>query len=61
MPKNIREIVGLTLKEAERKNDMTIRPLRIDGEDLCGTCDHKTDRINVETKNGVIVGIIGVG
>ncbi len=57
-------LVGKTLEEASAlaaENGFTIRPTRIDGESLFGTCDMNRSRINVEVENNVItiVGRIG--
>ena len=57
-------LVGMTLEDAEvwaGARGMTIRPVRIDGEDLAVTMDYREDRINVEIKNGVVSVVQGLG
>merc|ERR1712129_147785 len=67
---NSGRLVGKTNKEANEiiRNEeiihggeriTTIRPRRVNGEAMFGTCDYRTDRINVETENGKIVKILG--
>merc|ERR1712129_351989 len=57
---NSGRLVGKTNKEADEiiRNEeiihggeriTTIRPRRVNGEAMLGTCDYRTDRINVET------------
>lgn len=56
--------VGKTEKQAANmaeKEGMVIRVTNRDGESLMGTCDYRTDRINVSVEDGVITGISGLG
>lgn len=39
---------------------VSVRPIRIDGEELARTMDLRGDRLNVIVENGVITGIDGV-
>lgn len=49
-------LVGLTLKSAkENLKDRDYRIVRIDGVGMMITCDLRTDRVNLEVENNIIV------
>lgn len=49
-------LVGLTLKSAkENLKDRDYRIVRIDGVGMMITCDFRTDRVNLEVENNIIV------
>ncbi len=49
-------LVGLTLKSAkENLKDRYYRIVRIDGVGMMITCDLRTDRVNLEVENNIIV------
>ena len=55
--KNINEIIGKTEKEAEeiaKEEGMHLRLMRKDKKSFCGTCDFRTDRINIEVEEDKI-------
>lgn len=59
-----REILGQSLGDAEttaKDNDCTVRVVVEDGEERPQTMDLRTDRINVEVRDGVVVALRGVG
>merc|ERR1712129_566638 len=67
---NSEKLVGKTMEEADEmiQNEeiihdgeiiTEIRPMKVDEEGMLGTCDYRTDRINVETENGKIVKLLG--
>jgi hypothetical protein len=41
--------------------DLTIRQTKVDGKHVIVTRDYKTNRVNVETHNGIVVGVEGIG
>ena len=54
------QLIGLTLLRAQQLYPyLTIRVVIADGQRLPVTLDHRADRINVETRGGVIVRIVG--
>ena len=58
------EIKGLTVEEAQvvlEGKGMVVRVRKKDGQGMIGTCDYRTDRVNVSTKDGKIVGVSGIG
>jgi hypothetical protein len=58
------EIIGLHLDEARTISDETgfsIRVMKMDGEHLIGTCDYRTDRINVAIERNTVAAILNVG
>ncbi|XWV24565.1 hypothetical protein QJ856_gp1226 [Tupanvirus deep ocean] len=61
-PRNPRDIarllIGRTIQEAQRIYP-NIRVVVRDGQHLIVTQDHRRDRINVETRNNVIIRILG--
>ncbi|XWV25798.1 hypothetical protein QJ857_gp1290 [Tupanvirus soda lake] len=61
-PRNPREIarllIGRSLQEAQRIHP-NIRVVVRDGQNLVITHDHRPDRINVETRNNIVVRILG--
>jgi len=57
-------VVGKTEAEANKwcaGNELILRVTREDGKGLIGTCDLRSDRLNVETVNGIISVIKGIG
>ena len=49
-------LVGLTLKSAkENLKDRDYRIVRIDGVGMMITCDLRTDRVNLEVENNIVV------
>ena len=59
-----RELLGLTVRAAERRakrGDCSVRIVRRDGRDLIRTDDIVASRINVEVESGFVVNIEGVG
>lgn len=57
-------LVGLPIADAEQlagESGWTVRVMRIDGEDQAGTMDLRTERVNVEIADGVVVAILSVG
>ncbi len=60
-------LIGLTVEGAEaalaQRADpvQSVRPMFVDGNAMMGTCDHRVDRINVSTQDGVIVSIGRIG
>lgn len=58
------DLVGRPIEEASAiaiDRGLTVRVMRLDGEDLMGTMDYRTDRVNVEVADGVVVAILGIG
>lgn len=56
------DVKNLTIKEAETKcPNLIFRPIEIDGESLCVTCDHRSNRINVGIKKNKIYKIFSIG
>lgn len=43
------------------REDLTIRQVKVDGKYVIVTRDYKTNRVNVETHNGIVVGVEGMG
>ena len=61
---DVATLVGMTLADAEAwagSRGLTIRPVKIDGEDLAVTKDYREDRINVEVNNGIVIAVQGIG
>lgn len=59
-----REILGRSLADAEglaKDHHCTVRVVVEDGEERPQTMDFRTDRVNVETRDGVVVALRGVG
>ncbi|MCK9248503.1 MAG: hypothetical protein M0P31_05940 [Solirubrobacteraceae bacterium] len=59
-----RDLLGLTVDDASaRAQDAgcSVRVLRRDGDDLPGTLDLRHNRVNVEERDGRVVGILNVG
>jgi len=57
-------IEGLVYEVAKKeveKSGLTIRPVSIDGESQCGTCDYNPLRINVDLKDGKIKKVLHFG
>lgn len=57
-------LIGLSVddaSEAAAARGFTIRVTKLDGQDLMVTMDYRTDRVNVEVANGVVVAVIGIG
>ena len=53
-------LVGLTLKSAkENLKDRDYRIVRIDGVGMMITCDFRSDRVNLEVENNIIVRVYG--
>ena len=40
---------------------MAVRAVKVDGEEMMVTMDYRTDRVNVEIRDSVIVGIRKIG
>lgn len=59
-----RGLLGLSLADAEREandHDCTVRVTVEDGREQPQTLDLRTDRINVETRDGAVVALRGIG
>ncbi len=59
-----REILGMTQADAEQQAEQrgcTVRVTVDDGQELAQTMDLRTDRINVELRDGTVVALRGVG
>lgn len=57
-------LVGLKLEEAKKiadSNRIIIRIMQEDGVDQIGTCEFRSNRINVAIQNGIISEIISQG
>ena len=59
--KNYDHFIGLTVEDAQKQYSGYIRVRVKDGQGLMGTCDWVANRLNVETKDGKIVKIKGLG
>jgi len=58
------EISGLSLPEATNKlekEEMCVRVMQKDGVCYFGTCDYRTDRVNVEVDSDKVVRVLGIG
>lgn len=50
------ELIGLTLNSARKElKDKDYRIVRIDGVGMMITCDFRSDRVNLEVENNIIV------
>lgn len=59
-----RDLLGRSLADAEgvaKDHDCTVRVVVENGEELPQTMDLRTERINVEVRDGVVVGLRGIG
>lgn len=59
-----RDVLGRSLADAEsaaKDHACTVRVVVEDGEERPQTMDFRTDRINVEIRDGVVVALRGVG
>ncbi len=59
-----RDILGRSLADAEsaaKDHDCTVRVVVEDGEERPQTMDFRTERINIEVRDGVVVALRGVG
>ena len=53
-------LVGLTLESArEELKDKDYRVVKIDGVGMMITCDFRSDRVNLEVENNIIVRVYG--
>ena len=62
--KRLPKIIGLHLDEARMisyETGFSIRVMKMDGEHLIGTCDYRTDRINVAVDRNEVTAILNVG
>jgi hypothetical protein len=48
-------------REALKEHDMVLRVTSEDGEHFFGTCDYRTDRLNVGITKGVLSSIGNIG
>lgn len=58
------EIIGKTIAEANaicEGNGYTMRVMEEDGEALMGTCDLRSNRVNVAVVNGNVTRLQGIG
>jgi hypothetical protein len=56
--------VGTPLADVEKlaaDMGLTVRVLRLDGQDLPATADFRTDRVNVAVETGIVTEVISVG
>lgn len=59
-----RDVLGRSLADAEsaaKDHDCVVRVVIEDGEENPQTMDLRTDRVNVEVRDGVVVALRGVG
>lgn len=59
-----RDLLGRSLADAEttaKDHDCTVRVVIEDGEERPQTMDFRTDRVNVEVRDGAVVALRGVG
>lgn len=54
-------LIGITEEEARDKirnfgGNLKVRIASRDGKEFVGTCDHKSDRFNLEINNGKVTG-----
>lgn len=59
-----KDIIGLTIEQADQavaEYDFIVREVIRDGEPVPMTAEFRIDRVNVETKNGIIVKVVSVG
>ena len=58
------KIIGMSVKRAEtllKKHGFILRVMERDGEHFVGTCEMRTNRVNVVVENGKITGLLQVG
>jgi len=61
---NDRDLVGLTEEAAREKaasENVKMRVRSRDGVEQVGTCDFRTDRLNVSVKDGIVDAVQGRG
>jgi hypothetical protein len=58
------KIIGLDVDQARyilQQHGMWLRVMQKDGEHLMGTCDFRSDRLNVAVEDGKVIGLLQVG
>ena len=61
---DIQKIIGMSREEAQKTlqaNGLTLRCQNLNGQSLIGTCDYRTDRVNVAIRENKITKVIGIG
>ena len=49
------------VEEAAKANGWAVRCRTIDGQSMVGTCDYRTDRINVRVVGGIVTEVCSIG
>ena len=64
MTEHIERIIGMNIEEAKsflKDHGFSLRVMQRDGKHLVGTCDIRTNRLNVSVKDDKITGLLRIG